>query len=71
MKVTPGTKSNPVGRRFGSERDIASLTGFSHRTLQKDRLLGRKRFPFYKIGGKVLYDLAEIEALVRSTRSGA
>ncbi len=58
-------------RRFGSERDVEAITGFSARTLQKDRLLRRQRFPWYKVGGKILYDLEEIEEIVRSTRSGA
>jgi hypothetical protein len=64
----PGSES--LKRRFGSEADIEALTGFSRRTLQKDRLLGRLRFPWYKIGGKVLYDLEEVEATIRATVSG-
>lgn len=58
-----------VRRRFGSERDVEALTGYSRKTLQKDRLLGRKRFPFYKVGGKVLYDLDEVEGIIRASRS--
>jgi hypothetical protein len=53
-------------RRFGSERDVFVITGISPRTLQKDRLLGKDRFPWYKVGGKVLYDLAEIEQKIRA-----
>jgi hypothetical protein len=59
-----------VTRRFGSEADVETLTGLSRRTLQKDRLLSRKRFPWYKAGRKILYDLAEVEAIIRASASG-
>jgi hypothetical protein len=57
-------------RRFGTEADVERLTGFSRRTLQKDRLMGRKRFPWYKVGGKVLYDLSEVESVIRDSARG-
>jgi hypothetical protein len=57
-------------RRFGSEGDVSAITGFSPRTLQKDRLLNRNRFPFYKVGAKVLYDLDEVQRIVLSNRQG-
>lgn len=60
-------EAQKVTKRFGSEADVETLTGLSRRTLQKDRLLGRKRFPWYKIGGKVLYDLAEVESIIRAS----
>jgi hypothetical protein len=56
--------------RFGSEAAVEELTGFSRRTLQKDRQLGRPRFPWYKTGRKVIYDLAEVEAIIRRNRRG-
>jgi hypothetical protein len=56
---------------FGTEAAVEQLTGFSRRTLQKDRFLGRKRFPWYKVGGKILYDLAEVEAIIRASSRGA
>jgi hypothetical protein len=56
-----------VRRRFGSEIDVEALTGISRRTLQKDRLLGTRRFPSYRAGRKVLYDLDEVEAIIRRT----
>lgn len=59
-----------VQRRFGSEAQVETLTGISRRTLQKDRLLGRDRFPFYRFGRRVLYDLAEVEATIRRTGVG-
>jgi hypothetical protein len=65
------SEGESLKRRFGSEADVEALTGFSRRTLQKDRLLGRERFPFYKCGGKILYDLDEVEATIRSSRGGA
>lgn len=57
--------ANQVRRRFGSEADIEALTGISRRTLQSDRLSGNAKFPAYKVGGKVLYDLDEVEAIIR------
>lgn len=54
-------------RRFGTEADVEALTPFSRRTLQKDRLLGRHRFPYYKVGGRVMYDLDEVEAIIRAS----
>jgi hypothetical protein len=56
-------------RRFGSETDVETITGFSRRTLQKDRLLGTVRFPHYKVGGKILYDLDEVERVIRASSS--
>jgi len=37
-------------------------------SLQKDRCYGRGPFPYYKVAGKVLYDLAEVRALIRAGR---
>jgi hypothetical protein len=67
------TKPAPnLQRRFGTDLDVEALTGISHQTLRKDRLIGRIRFPWYKVGGRVLYDLAEVEAIIRRTvRGGA
>lgn len=64
-------QSEPVARRrFGTESDVEAMTGISKRTLQKDRLLGRKRFPWYKSGRKVLYDLDQVEAVIRASVRG-
>jgi hypothetical protein len=59
-----------VRRRYASEKMVEELTGVSARTLQSDRRLGRKRFPWYKAGRKVLYDLREIEAIIQRSRRG-
>jgi hypothetical protein len=59
-----------VRRRFGGEIEVETLTGISRRTLQRDRLVNRHRFPWYKVGGKVLYDLDEVEAIIRRTAQG-
>jgi hypothetical protein len=61
-------ESGPVRRRFGSDQDVALLTGLSRRTLQQDRLRGTDRFPFYRSGGRILYDLEEVEAAIRANR---
>lgn len=63
---------NPIRRRYGTEADVETITGISRRTLQKDRLLGRRRFPWYRSGRRVLYDLDEVDSIIRSTvRGGA
>jgi hypothetical protein len=56
-------------KRYGNESDVESLTGIARRTLQKHRLLGRG-FPFYRVNGRILYDLDEVESIIRSTRAG-
>jgi hypothetical protein len=60
-----------IRKRFGSEADVARITGYSRRTLQADRRFNRAKFPWYKVGAKVLYDLDEIEAIIRRTARGA
>ena len=57
-------------QRFGSEIDVERLTGFSRKTLQRDRLMNRLRFPHYKVGKRVLYDLQEVEAIIRAGAGG-
>jgi hypothetical protein len=54
-------------REYGSEQDVEAITGRARRTLQKDRLFGRG-FPFYRVHGQILYDLAEVREIVRSGR---
>ena len=61
----------PTSRRFGSDLEVERLTGISRSTLRTDRFFGRQRFPWYKVGRRVLYDLAEVESIIRSTRQGA
>jgi hypothetical protein len=56
-------------RRFGNEIDVELLTSISRRTLQKDRLFKNNRFPWYKVGRAVLYDLGEVEEIIRASRS--
>ena len=53
---------------FGSEIDVEALTGLSRKTLQKDQV-GRSRFPWYKSGKRVLYDLTEVEGLNARAKS--
>jgi hypothetical protein len=57
--------------RFGSEREVEQLTGYSRRTLQKHRLLGTGPFPHYKVAGKVVYDIDEVVAIIRAGKSAA
>lgn len=60
-----------VRRRFGSDAEVEKLTGISRRTLQKDRLLGKERFPCYRSGGRILYDLEEVVEAIRANRVGS
>ena len=69
MKKVTAIAAPALQRRFGSERDVETLTGISPRTLQKDRLFSRNRFPCYRVGGRILYDLAEVEQIIRSNRA--
>ena len=59
-----------VRRRYGSEAEVEVLTGISRRTLQKDRLFNFRRFPWYKSGRRVLYDLDEVEAILKASVCG-
>jgi hypothetical protein len=69
MRKREGTQT-PVKRRFGSERDVEWITGISTRTLQDDRRFGRDRFPSYRFGRMVLYDLEEVQEIIRRSRRG-
>ncbi len=68
MNTETQSKTN-LKRRFGSEAEVEQLTGIAKRTLQKHRLFG-KGFPFYRVGSKVLYDLDEVESIIRASRVG-
>jgi hypothetical protein len=59
-----------VRRRYGSETEVEGLTGISKRTLQSDRRLGRERFPSYRAGRRILYDLLEVQEIIRRSRRG-
>jgi hypothetical protein len=72
MAVTPQPNNDTSGvrRRYGRDLDVQALTGISARTLRKDRVLGRRRFPWYRVGRSVLYDLDEVESIIRASRFG-
>ena len=57
----------PIQRRYASEIEVERLTGIKRRTLQKHRVFGRG-FPFYRVGGRVLYDLREVEQVIEAGR---
>lgn len=59
-----------VGKRWGSDVDAAQLVGFSVSTLRHWRLHGIGPLPWYKVSGRVLYDLDEVEAAIRASRRG-
>lgn len=56
-----------AAKRYGTECDVEQFTGIPRRTLQKHRLLG-KGFPFYRVGVRILYDLDEMESIIRRGR---
>jgi hypothetical protein len=70
MITATNRTDNPIRRRYGTEADVETITGISRRTLQKDRLLGRKRFPWYRSGRRVLYDLDEVESVIKASAGG-
>jgi predicted DNA-binding transcriptional regulator AlpA len=53
-------KGDPMEKRFLNEREVAELTGISLSKLRADRSVGRKLFPFVKIGASVRYSLADV-----------
>jgi len=57
-------------RRYVSERRLSEITGRGVRTLQKDRLLGKGPFPFYRLRRQIVYDLDECMAIIEATRVG-
>ena len=66
MKKRNETQVLPT-RRFVSEADVEVAIGISRRTLQKHRLF-KTGFPYYKAKGRVLYDLDEVESIIRASR---
>jgi hypothetical protein len=65
-KNNTATTSKTQLPRFVSDIQVEEVSGISRRTLRHDRLLGRPRFPHYKVGGRCLYDLDEVIAIIRS-----
>jgi hypothetical protein len=70
--MTDASSATPAvtRKRFGSEADVERITGYSRRTLQADRRFNRAKFPWYKVGRKVLYDLDEIVAIIHANARG-
>jgi hypothetical protein len=60
-------ETQSANREFGNERDVEHISGRKRATLQKDRITGRG-FPFYRVGRRVVYDLAEVRAIIRAGR---
>lgn len=66
--INRNTETGNAPKRFVSERVISNVTSRGVRTLQKDRLLGRGPFPYYKINRQVAYNLDEVLAIIESSR---
>jgi len=54
-------------RRFINTREFAKRCGISESTANKARITGTG-CPFYKIGSRVVYDVAECDAWMNSKR---
>jgi hypothetical protein len=67
-KLTSLTQNTPPPR-FVTEADLEEITGVKKRTWQKHRLFGRGP-RFYKIGGAVRYNLAEVLEWIESNGVG-
>jgi excisionase family DNA binding protein len=48
--------------------DVKELLGVQRRTAY--RLAEQGKIPFYRVGGKMRFDLAEVAAAIRATRTG-
>lgn len=53
--------------KFVDEKKVSQLTGIALSTLRQDRF-HRRRLPFYKFGGRVLYKLDEVLAYLNNCR---
>jgi len=54
---------------FAGVREVARRTGLSKSWLEHARARGEGP-PAYRVGGRVLYDLAEVDSWVRAQRVG-
>ena len=64
------TDTNPTPARIGvDEHEAAAAVGLSVHTLRKDRVKAR-RLPYYKIGGRVLYNLDRLRATLAALERG-
>ncbi|MCC6586236.1 MAG: hypothetical protein IT168_05910 [Bryobacterales bacterium] len=62
-------KTQQTAQKFGTEKDVHRLTGLGLKKLRIDRMF-RRGLPYYKLGTRVLYDLDEVERLIRAGRQG-
>lgn len=63
-----GDHKNVESSKFGDQKEIAKRYGLSEAMLERDRWDGKHGIPFYKVGRKVLYKLAEIEEWIEKRR---
>jgi len=63
-------RKSTVKKRFGSEIDVEDRTGIKRATLQADRFFNRNRFPYYRVRGRILYDLDEVDDIILASRQG-
>lgn len=67
--MTGKTEQSTPKRKFGTEKVVNQIFGFGLKKLRRDRMF-RQGLPFYKVGARVLYDLEEVESIVRQGRVG-
>jgi hypothetical protein len=64
------TNSSTAPDRLGvDEHEAAAALGLSVHTLRKDRV-NKRRIPFYKVGGRVLYNLDRMRAALAALECG-
>ena len=71
MANTSNAAQPRVRRRYATEKEVEEYTGISARTLQSDRRRKHERFPSYRVGRRILYDLREIETIIERSRRNA
>jgi hypothetical protein len=64
------TEQNTDEPRLGhDEFEIAKYIGISVHSLRKDRT-GPRRFPFYRVGGRILYNPDRVRSVMESMEEG-
>jgi hypothetical protein len=61
--------ARPITRRIGNA-EAASYLGIAPATLAKARVVGRPGIPYHKIGRRVVYDVADLDAYLAKHRHG-
>ena len=55
---------------YFTEKQLAAELGISYKSIQHHRLAGTLQIPHFKIGGRILYSVAELEAAIKKLQIG-